>query len=256
VRADARNDQRREPVPARQRVVWESLLAALPSVTRPGAAVRVLDCGGGSGSVAVPLARTGAVVTLIDTSADALATLRRRAAEAGVADAVQPVQGDVETLADLVAGTSFDLVLAHGILEAVDAPAPAFAAMAEAVRPGGLISVLTANPAAAVLTRALAGDLAGALHDARLLDEPNAARDVGALCAQAGLLIESRHGVGVFVELIPGAALDTPGAAEALADLEAELVGRMPFADIASRVHTLARRPAQPSAHPPAAPPG
>jgi 2-polyprenyl-3-methyl-5-hydroxy-6-metoxy-1,4-benzoquinol methylase len=202
-------------VPVRQRLVWKSLLAALPSVTGPQGRARVLDCGGGSGRIAVPLAGVGAIVTVVDTSADALATLRRRAEEAGVADDVHPVQGDVEGLANLVTPASFDLVLAHGILEAVDGIEPVFAAMAGAVRPGGLLSVLTVNPAATVLSRALAGDLAG----------------------------ESQHGVGVFAELVPGAALDAPGATDSLAELEATVAGRAPFADIAGRIHTLARRP-------------
>lgn len=232
----------RQLVPARQRVVWQSLLDALPSIRPARGALRALDCGGGTGSVAVPLASTGAQVTVVDTSADALAILRRRADDAGVADLVRPVQGDVESLADLVDPESYDLVLAHGILQAVDAVEPAFRAMTAALRPGGLLSVLTANPAAAVLARALTGDLEAALHDALLLDRPGAP-EVDRLCAQAGLQVERRHGVGVFAELIPGAALDVPGAAETLADLEAAVSGRAPFADIAARIHTLARRP-------------
>jgi hypothetical protein len=63
------------------------------------------------------------------------------------------------------------------------------------------------------------------------------------LCRGAGLLIESRHGVGVFSELVPGAAADAPGAREQLDQLEAEASARAPFVDIASRVHLLARRP-------------
>ena len=234
--------QARELVPARQRVVWHSLLSALPSVAPSSGETRALDCGGGSGSIAVPLAQAGVHVTVVDVSADALATLRRRAEEAGVAEAVYPVQGDVEALAGLVASDSYDLVLAHGILQVVDAVEPAFRAMSGALRPGGLISVLAANPAASVLARALAGDLDAALHDVRLLDRPPVA-DVDRLCALTGLRVESRHGVGVFSELIPGAALDAPGAAEALAELEAAVSGRAPFADIAARIHTLARRP-------------
>jgi SAM-dependent methyltransferase len=232
----------RQLVPARQRVVWQALLEAMPSIRPPAGPLRALDCGGGTGSVAVPLAGTGAQVTVVDTSADALATLQRRADDAGVAEAVHPVQGDVEAIADLVGAGSYDLVLAHGVLQVVDAVEPVFRGMVGALRPGGLISVLVANPPATVLARALAGDLDTALHDALLLDRP-AAVDVDRLCALAGLTIESRHGVGVFSELIPGAALDAPGAAEALAELEAAVAGRAPFADIAARIHTLARRP-------------
>src|SRR4051812_12770986 len=93
---------------------------ALHSVTSPDRTPALLDCGGGSGTYAVPLAVAGADVTVVDISADALATLSRRAAEAGVASAVHPLQGDVEALAELVGTDRFDLVLAHGILESVE----------------------------------------------------------------------------------------------------------------------------------------
>jgi SAM-dependent methyltransferase len=230
----------------RQRLVWQLLADALASVTPTDRPASVLDCGGGSGSFAVPLAEAGAQVTVVDVSVDALATLRRRADEAGVAERVQPVQADVESLADAVPAGSFDLVLAHGILEAVDQVAPAFEAIAATVRSGGLLSVLVSNPVAGVLARALAGDVAAALRELRGLDAdfsrpgPPA---VQALCRSAGLLIEKVHGIGVFAELVPGSALDAPGALEALADLEAETSAREPFCDIASRVHILARRP-------------
>lgn len=233
----------------RQGVIWQTLAAALPSVTDGARPVRVLDCGGGSGTFAVPLAREGADVTVVDVSVDALATLERRADEASVGGAVHAVQGDVEALADVVAGATFDLVLAHGILEAVDDVAAAFAGIAAAVRPGGLVSVVVGNPVAAVLGRALAGDAAAALAELRGLttDFTVVGGDsVRALCRSAGLLIESRHGVGVFSEWFPGSALDAPGARETLAELEAAAAATAPFVDIASRVHLLARRPADP----------
>ncbi len=203
----------------------------------------VLDCGGGSGSFAVPLARAGATVTVVDISADALATLRRRAAEAGIADRVHAVQGDIESLADVVGVRTFDVVLAHGVLEAVDELGPVFAQLARTVRPGGLLSVLIGNPVAVVLARALAGELAAARDELALLDDlaldPAAIR---ALCTEHGFDVEQAHGIGVFTDLVPGAALDAPGAREELVALEAACATRSPFADIAVRVHLLARR--------------
>ena len=56
--------------------VDDLLIAALGSEPRTA---RVLDCGGGTGRFAVPLAAAGATVTVLDVSVDALATLRRRA---------------------------------------------------------------------------------------------------------------------------------------------------------------------------------
>lgn len=241
VQSDLRHDA---AVPGRHRLVWRLLTDALAASGSP--APTVLDCGGGSGSFAVPLARAGADVTVVDISADALATLARRAEEAGVAGRITPVQADVEALTDAVGSAAFDLVLAHGVLEEVDDVASAFAAIAGTVRPGGLLSVLVSNPVAGVLARALGGDLDGALEELRSLDTafgPPGPAAVRALAHDAGLLVEQVHGVGVFAELVPGSALDGPGALEALAELEAECSAREPFRDIAARVHVLARRP-------------
>lgn len=219
---------------------------ALHSVSRPDAVPALLDCGGGSGTYAVPLAGLGADVTVVDISADALATLSRRAAEAGVAGLVHPIQGDVEALGDLVEPGRFDLVLAHGILESVDQVAPSFRAIAAAVRPGGVISILVGNPVASVVARALAGEPATALAELRELETPGARVSptaVEQLCSAAGLVLEARHGIGVFSDLVPGTALDAPGARDALDSLDTEAADRSPFADIASRVHLLLRRP-------------
>jgi S-adenosylmethionine-dependent methyltransferase len=243
--------RRERAAPSRQRLVTRLLVEAMWSVAGSGAAPTVLDCGGGSGSAAVPLARAGAHVTVVDVSPDALATLRRRAAEAGVDDVVVAVPGDVETLADLVRPGSFDLALAHEVLEAVDHPDVALGSVAAAVRPGGLVSVLVSNPVAGVLARALAGEVATALVELRALSDPSPGGldlvRLRALCDQRGLAVEQEHGVGVFTEIVPGADLDPQrgGAsnAEALAQLEELASGRSPFREIASRIHVLARRP-------------
>jgi 2-polyprenyl-3-methyl-5-hydroxy-6-metoxy-1,4-benzoquinol methylase len=224
-------------------LVGAVLAGALESVRVDGTMPTVLDCGGGSGTFAVPLAADGAQVTVVDISADALATLSRRAAEAGVAERVVAMAGDIEALDAVLAQPAFDLVLAHGILDAVDDVDAAFAAIAGAVRPGGLLSVLVANPVAGVLARALAGDLTAAQRELDHLDRASSPASLRARCERQGLHVDQVHGVGVFTDLVPGAALDAPGARAALAELEAQCATRSPFADIAARVHVLARRP-------------
>jgi S-adenosylmethionine-dependent methyltransferase len=238
---------RDRPGAGRLGLIARLLNQALETVRVPGRTPAVLDCGGGSGTFAVPLAAAGADVTVVDISADALATLRRRAEEAEVGELVHAVQGDAEGLIELLGGRQFDLVLAHGILEAVERVDVAFAGIAAAVRPGGLLSVLVVNPAASVVARALAGEPAMALTELRGLStalERLGPTAVDRLCAWAGLAVHERHGIGVFSDLVPGAALDAPGARDALAELDIEAAGRSPFAEIAGRVHLLAGRPA------------
>jgi len=234
----------------RTAIVWTVLERELAQ--RDGTQV-IIDVGGGTGGFAVPLAEAGHRVTVVDASPDALATLTRRAADAGVADRIEAVQGDADQLADIVPAGSADLVLCHSVLEVVDSPADVLKAVAACLRPQGAASVLVANRAAAVLTRALSGHLTTA---ARLLEAPHGVvgeRDtllrrfdidtaVGLLNA-AGLSVEQIHGVRVVADLVPGALLDTePGAHEALLAFELAASERSPYRDIASQVHLLARR--------------
>jgi SAM-dependent methyltransferase len=216
---------------------------------------RVLDVGGGSGVWAVPLAAAGCAVTVVEPSPNALATLHRRAADAGVADLITAVQGDTDALADLVPAGEADVVLGHGLLEVVDDAAAALAALAAAAAPGGAVSVLVANRFAAVLHRAIAGRLV----DARRLLDDAAGQLTGtkdplqrrfdvegleALVTSAGLKVELLQGHGVVSDLVPGSVLEaSPGAADALAELELAAATRSPLRDVAARLHVMARRP-------------
>jgi ubiquinone/menaquinone biosynthesis C-methylase UbiE len=224
--------------------------------TRRGSAPRVLDVGGGSGGWAVPLAGLGCQLTVIEPSPNALATLYRRAADAGVSDQITAIQGDVDALDRLVPDAAADLVLGHGLLEIVDDVDVAVAALTKAAAPGGALSVVVANRYAAVLRRALAGRPAEALS---LLQDP-AGRLVGSeesiqrrfdldglaeVLAHAGLEVEVLHGHGLVSDVLPGSVIEAnPGAADALAELELAACDRSPLRDVAARIHALARRPA------------
>src|SRR4029453_15367531 len=88
--------------------------------------------------------------------------LRRRADTAGVGDRVHGVQGDGDLLHEVLSapddGTpGYDLGLCHYVLEVVDDPAIPLREIARALRPGGQVSIATANRAGAVLARAVSG---------------------------------------------------------------------------------------------------
>jgi ubiquinone/menaquinone biosynthesis C-methylase UbiE len=240
----------------RTAVVWSVLLAEIERRTAgdPRAIVSVLDLGGGSGVFAVPLAELGHSVTVVDTSPDALATLERRAAEAGVGDRIAAIPGDVDRLPAGVDNAGYDLVLCHGLLELVDDPATTLRTVARATRAGGCASILVATRAATVFARALGGHLADAL---RALTDPDGrwsgtdsvrrrfdTEAIRRLVAEAGLAVESVHGVRVVADLIPGALLDgVPGVGEALRELEQTASTIPPYRDLATQLHVLARLP-------------
>src|SRR4051812_46675920 len=159
----------------RTAVVWDYLRAGLDELDE-GRPLHVLDVGGGSGGFAVPVAQLGHTVTVVDPSPDSLAALERRAAETGTTDRVRGLQGDAAGLPGLVPAGSFDLVLCHSVLEVVDDPQEALQAIAAAVRPGGVASVLAANRIAAVFARATAGRLGEAR---RLFTDPSGSAGPG-----------------------------------------------------------------------------
>lgn len=220
-----------------------------------GAALRVLDVGGGSGIFAVPLALLGHDVTVVDPSADALATLARRAATAGVGDRVRGVQGDGDQLGEVLAtlpsdGGGYDLALCHSVLEVVDDPAGTLREIAGALRPGGQVSVAAANRAGAVLARAVAGHPveARALLEDR---DPAAARrtparrrftpaDLLALVEGAGLRPGPWRGVSVVADLLDATSGADPDAVRAL---ELALAGTSPYREVATGLHVLAAHP-------------
>jgi S-adenosylmethionine-dependent methyltransferase len=228
------------------------------------AALEVVDVGAGTGGFAVRLAKLGHHVTVVDPSPDALAAARWRAAELGVT--LTAVQGEASEVAGLVGDGAADLVVCHNVLEYVDSPAAAMAAIARVLRPGGTVSVLAANVVAAVLQRALAGRY----EEARRLLTSNAGdpavpvpapaapvpppaaggltehrrftlAGLTAIIEGAGLRAGDARGVRIFAGLLPGVGAD-PATADALRDLEAAAAGYPALRDIAARLHIFGYR--------------
>lgn len=259
VRAWSRHDDARTLV---VREVLQAVVAGLAAETGRSQ-LDIVDAGGGTGGFAVPLAGLGHHVTVVDPSPDSLAAAQRRAAEMSVP--LHAIQGDAGDLVSVAGAESADLVLCHSVLEYVDSPAAAMAAIASVLRPGGAVSVLAASAVAAVIHRALAGRFdearrllagisAGAADAAP--GEPGqpagtpaepyrrfTLAGVAGLIEDAGLRPGTAHGVRVFADLVPGVFADAdPGAAEALLALEQAASAHPAFHDIATQFHVLGYR--------------
>lgn len=249
------SDQPRPRASLRTAVVWGVLRDVLArQVKTTGREVlEVLDTGGGTGNFAVPVARLGHRVTVVDPSPDALFALERRAAEAGVTELVRGVQGDTSGLLDLVRPEGHDVVLCHGVLEYVDDPAEALRNVVGALSPTGVLSLLAANRNGAVLARAIAGHFAeaeralgdrdGRWGEADPVPRRFTAEGLAELVDGAGMRVDAVHGVRVFADLVPGALVDAePGAADALLRLEAAAAELPAFHSFATQLHVLADR--------------
>ena len=249
-RASTRNDS-----------VWQSVLTAIERAYGTDPRVRVVDLGGGSGGLAVPLAELGHEVTVVDPSPDALASLERRAREVGVAGRITAVQGDAATLPEVVPDGSANLVTCHGVLEVLDderAITAAAACLARALTPGGVLSLVVAQRLAAVFARALAGRFEQAQAALTSADgrwggaDPVPRRfdadQVRALLTAAGLDVQEAHGVRLFDDLVPASMLDTDADRAALLRLQEAIAQHPAYAflgHLGAALHVVARRPSQ-----------
>ena len=235
----------------RGRVRFELLLGqVLEALPEPPA--KVVDAGGGTGQLAVPLARLGYLTTVVDTSAAMLATCAQRAAGEGpeLAARVATVQGDVVELPGLLGPGSQDAALCHEVVTCVQDAAGVLGALAEVLRPDGVLSLTFANRDWLVLRAGRRGDYAGAL---RLLEGQGAPSErhqqahsamttehLASHFAKAGFDLVGAYGVSVFAE---GRDDEAEGAApRALLELERMVAGREPYRSGAQVVHLVGRR--------------
>ena len=231
----------------RPRSVSQSFLLALlrsqldglvPGEWRP---LDIVDLGGGTGGIASALAADGHRLTVIDPSPDALASLERRTAESGLTGRMIGRQGDAGDLVALVGPGRVDVVLCHRVLEVVDSPSEALSAMAQVLRPGGVLSLVVAQRHALVLTQALAGHIALArrtLADKGRFDHDQLVR----LVTRAGFIVRTSHGIGAIADHVPESLIEAePGAYEELTALEAEISTDPAFRALAPQVQIFAQ---------------
>ncbi len=216
----------------------ESQLADL--VTGEWRPLDVVDLGGGTGVVAIPLAARGHRVTVVDPSPDALASLERRTAEAELTGRIAGRQGDAADLVRLIGEHQADVVICHRVLEVIEVPAEALLAMATTLRPGGVLSLLAAQRHASVLSQALAGHIALARRsyaDPSRLDYDQVIDAV----RHAGFTVLASHGIGAIADLVPERLVEEPGAYDELVALEAEISQDPAFRALAPQVHVFAQ---------------
>jgi S-adenosylmethionine-dependent methyltransferase len=204
----------------------------------------IVDVGGGTGGIAIPLAERGHRITVVDPSPDALASLERRAADGGVTERIRGLQGDAAGLADLVPAHQADAVVCHRVLEVLEAPTEALQGMAGTLRRGGVLSLLVAQRHSLVLTQALAGHIALARRtyaDPSRFDYERVIR----LVEEAGYTVLASHGIGAISDQVPERVIEAEsGAAAELAALESEISTDAAFRALAPHLHVLAQHEA------------
>jgi S-adenosylmethionine-dependent methyltransferase len=117
--------------------------------------LRILDVAGGNGGDALRLAARGHHVTIVDHAHAMLDAATERAQAEGLSERLTCVQAGVDFLpAELTSG-AFDAVLCHNLIQYTDDVHQTLATAVAPCRPGGLLSVISANRHSASLTTAL-----------------------------------------------------------------------------------------------------
>ena len=207
--------------------------------TFPPPPARVLDAGGGTGVIAIPLAEQGYDVTLLDPSEGMLRVATEHIEESGV----ELIHGSIDDVPRLTHDT-FDAICCHAVLMYVDEPGAALKVLRSVAREGATLSLLEKNREGLALRPGFRGDFEEAL---RVLDDPVAAGNLGIqnrsrslgewreLLDAAGWRFDSVVGIRLFSD--PADDDLTDEAFEQLLRLEREAGRRSPYRDIARLIH-------------------
>ena len=222
----------------------------LPS--QAGHSLDALDIGGGTGAIAIRVARLGLHVTLLESSREMLDIARRASNDTGVVDRITLRHGDADELSTLFHAQSFDLIVCHNVLEYVDDPDAVLRSCARLMRDSSsLLSVLVRNRAGEVLKSAL---LAGDLDDAEKNLTAESVKETlyggrSRLFSQDALLASLKgaslqaiamRGVRIVSDYLP-AKVNRSAAYEQIVDLEHKLGNCREFAAVARYTHCLGR---------------
>jgi SAM-dependent methyltransferase len=234
----------------RGRVRTHVLHQNLRSLLAPAPA-SIVDIGGGGGHDAVPLARAGYQVTVVDPS-DAMldrASALIASESAAVRDLIRLVHARGQD-APATLGRTFDVVLCHGVLMYLDEPYELEAALVELAAPGAIVSIVQKNARALATRPALAGRWQEALaaFDAERqvngLDVDTRAETVEGLSERLeryGVDLVTWYGVRLFTD---GWTPDRPATDsdhDVLA-VELEASRRDPYRQLSRLFHYLGRR--------------
>lgn len=203
--------------------------------------LHILDAGGGNGREAIPLAKLGHQMTLLDSSPMMLNDAGVYADEHQVANRITYRLGDIEEMESFFESEQFDVILCHNVLHFSDRPDRQLNAMFRTLKPGGFVSILGINRFSTPYRKAFfERDLAGVLpvlESRKLISKTFKApvnlysgEEIGEMLTAAGLAVESQYGVRCITDYWGDNDLkSTPDNAAELEKIELGLTGRHPY---------------------------
>jgi S-adenosylmethionine-dependent methyltransferase len=111
----------------------------------PGKCLRVLDAGGGNGYDALPLAREGHRIDLVDYSEAMLTAARIDAEREGLQETIRFHLAEIMELGRLFPQLAFDAVVCHNVLQFVGDVPNLLSVLSSTLKPGGILSLISGN---------------------------------------------------------------------------------------------------------------
>lgn len=188
--------------------VWEDMVTHVPGLVQ-GPPLSVLDAGGGMGQISLKLARLGHDITLCDISEKMIKQAQKRFQKENLESRVTLIHGPLQNLAES-RDRSFDLILAHGVLEWLARPQASLNELLPCLKSGGHLSLLFYNVKALIFQNAIKGNFRKVMakkfagHEKSLTPQhPLDPETVMDWLDHAGLSIEQLTGVRVFYDYMP-----------------------------------------------------
>jgi S-adenosylmethionine-dependent methyltransferase len=214
--------------------------------------LRIADVGGGNGLDGIRLAQHGHCVTVVDESSAMLAEAERVSRNLGLDSCFDTLQVGFGALAASFAPGTFDVVMAHNVLQFVDDLPGALAELRQIAQPGAVVSIICPNRDSETLRLAIREhDLAGALGAIGATSMANGLfrTHTHALCADdvtgalelAGFADVHRYGIRCVSDYIMDDSIkNTPSGYAALEQLELAMSDQPQFVAIARMFHLIA----------------
>lgn len=215
--------------------------------------LRVLDVGGGNAGDALPLARQGHFVTIVDSSAAMIANAQELSTDDSVEQRIGLVQASVDDMASQLEGQTFDVVLCHNVIQYSQDPQRVIAQALRHLRSAGLFSLIAVNRHSEPIQKAtMDRDPMAALQslDAHTAFAATFDISVHRYCADdvipwlrdEGLEIVGHYGIRSVSDYIADNDLKhDPDFFSQLLSLELALADRMPYPQLARFFHLVSR---------------
>ena len=207
--------------------------------------IKILDLGGGEGTISIELAKMGHEIVLCDISETMLSLSKANAHKDGVSSKFTWLQTSIQ---DYPEDEKFDFILCHAVFEWLEDPQEALIKISRLLSPNGILSLMFYNKSAMRLGNILYGNFDYVRQGMKVKKQvklnpshPLDPETVFQWVNELPLVLLSKTGVRCFHDYLFERQLDESRLFELL-DMELTYSRMEPYASIGKYMHCLIRK--------------